>query len=357
MAHGRAQLALRSRAVVRIGLVSPYDLSKPGGVQNQVLGLAKVLTGLGDEISVIGPGLPDGVEGSDLGSSIAVPGNGSVAPISLDPRVGGTLRKVTRDLDVLHIHEPLMPLVSLSALRAGPPVVATFHAAPGSFGRRVYNLLGDQLARVLGDNVRRITAVSNTAAAALPASANAIIVPNGLDVAQMKSNHPRVANRVVFLGRDEPRKGLDILLEAWPAILEAVPAAELVVMGAKRDVEGIEWMGFVDDETKIDVLGSAAVYVAPNTGGESFGIVLIEAMAARAAVVASNLPAFVEVGEGSARFFQNGDPKDLAHQVVALLIDDEERATVAAAGRRRAEEFDWAKVAASYRSLYEESVS
>ena len=357
MAHGRSQLALGPRVVVKIGLVSPYDLSRPGGVQAQVLGLASSLRGMGDDASVIGPGLPDGVVGWDLGSSVEVPGNGSVAPISLDPRVGGTLRTVSRDLDVLHVHEPLMPIVSLSALRAGPPVVATFHAAPGSFGRRIYNFLGDQMGRLLGDKVKKVTAVSKTAAAALPASVEAVIVPNGLEVGQMASDRPRVANRVVFLGRDEPRKGLDVLLEAWPRIIEAWPGAELVVMGAIREVDGIEWMGVVDDETKADILGSAAVYVAPNTGGESFGIVLIEAMAAGAAVVASSLPAFVEVGGDAAIYFETGDSTDLAEQVVALLNDDDARESIAAEGAKRAGDYDWSKVAVSYRDLYEEAAS
>lgn len=339
---------------MNIGLVCPYDLSKPGGVQSQVIGLQAALGGDADDVRVIGPGLPDGVPGWDLGSTIGIRANGSVAPISVDPRVGKTIRTVSRDLDVLHVHEPFMPTVGLAALRAGPPVVATFHAAATGIGRRFYNLLGGQVGRLLGPKVKHVTAVSKTAASALPSDLEPVIIPNGVDTAAFVSAGTDRGRRVVFLGRDEPRKGLDILLEAWPQIAASVPDAELVVVGADRGTDGVDWMGVVDDEAKAEVLGQAAVYVAPNTGGESFGIVLIEAMAAGAAVVASNLPAFVEVGEGSARFFETGDPTDLAEQVLALLTDDDARDSIAADARLRAEDFDWSKVAVSYRALYEE---
>ena len=121
---------------MKVGLVSPYDLSKPGGVQVQVMGLARALEEAGDEPLVIGPGLPDGVPGVDLGRSIAVPGNGSRVPISPDPTVLRIMKSVAGVVDVLHVHEPLMPMASLLALRVGRPVVATFHAAPGQIGSR-----------------------------------------------------------------------------------------------------------------------------------------------------------------------------------------------------------------------------
>jgi phosphatidylinositol alpha-mannosyltransferase len=202
-----------------------------------------------------------------------------------------------------------------------------------------------------------VTAVSETAASVLPPGVEARIIPNGLDVSSMRAGIAREETRVAFLGRDEPRKGLDVLLEAWPAVLARVPQAELHVMGADRGSEGITWWGRVDDSTKARVLSSAAVYVAPHTGGESFGIVLIEAMAAGSAVVASDLKAFRSVAGDVARFFPVGNSRALASVVAELLEDPVEQARLADAGARLAERYDWSVVGAAYRQLYAELVS
>ncbi len=342
---------------MRVGLVCPYDLSKPGGVQAQVLGLAKALAAGGDEVAVIGPGLPPDVSGVDLGDTLSIPGNGSKVPISPDPRVLRKMRAATSEIDVLHVHEPLMPSVSLSALRVGLPVVATFHAAPGAVGNAFYGFIGFALNRILGVNVRTVTAVSATARNPLPDDLDVSIVPNGIDVASMRVDVPRDPLAVVFLGRDEPRKGLDVLLEAWPAVQSAVPDARLVVMGAAREVEGVDWRGVVDEEEKAATLNGSAVYVAPNLGGESFGIVLVEGMAAGVAVVASDLSAFVEVGEDAALYFPVGDADALADRLVTVLTDEELRAGLSEAGIERAAAFDWSVVAAEYRRHYESALS
>jgi phosphatidylinositol alpha-mannosyltransferase len=343
--------------MMRIGLVCPYDLGKPGGVQAQVLGLGAHLVELGEEVSVIGPGVPDDLEGVDLGSTVTIPGNASTVPISLDPRVGSRIARATRDIDLLHVHEPLMPVVSLTALRVGKPVVATFHAAPGRWGSALYNVVGSRLRRVLGPNVKRVTAVSRTAAVPLPADLDVEIIPNGVDVSVFSRDAERQEARVCFLGRDEKRKGLDVLLEAWPLVETAVPSAELVVMGADRGWDGITWKGRVDDATKAEVLASSAIYVAPNLGGESFGIVLVEAMAAGTPVVASDLASFRDVGDDSARYFATGDPERLATSIIDLLGDPGARHEMSSKGRARVAEFDWRRVTARYRSVYEAALS
>jgi phosphatidyl-myo-inositol alpha-mannosyltransferase len=341
---------------LRIGLVSPYDLSVPGGVQAQVLGLARYLSSAGDQPLVIGPGLPDGIEGIDLGRSVSVPGNGSRVPISLDPRSRLRIRSAVADLDLLHVHEPLMPLVSLFANRAGPPVVATFHAAPGSGIRRAYRL-GRSLVRWLLGNTAVVTAVSDIAAAALPRQLDARIIPNGLDLAAMQADVERDPGAIAFLGRDEPRKGLDVLLTAWPRVRSTVHGASLTVMGSERGIGDAKWLGRVDDVTKARVLSSSAAFVAPQVGGESFGIVLLEAMAAGAAVVASNLDSFVAVADGAARFFPVGNGHALADALIELLGDQAERDRLATAGHQVAARYDWEQVGASYRSLYGEIAS
>ncbi|HJS72347.1 MAG TPA: glycosyltransferase family 4 protein [Acidimicrobiia bacterium] len=342
---------------MRIGLVCPYDLSKPGGVQAQVRGLASKLRETGDDVLVMAPGLPADVPGVDLGGSITVPGNRSRVPLSADPRVAKAIGSAATSLDLLHVHEPLMPTVSLSALRAGRPVVATFHAAPGRVGSALYKLLGSQLTRVLGANTRRITAVSATAAAVLPHDLEVSIVPNGVDTRAFDVQVTRHPHRVAFLGRDEPRKGLDVLLEAWRTVSQVVSTSELVVMGADRDVAGVTSMGPVDDETKAEVLASSAVVVTPNLGGESFGVVLVEAMAAGAAVVASDLESFRAVGGDSVRYFSTGDSGELAGVLVALLGDAAGVESLSRAGKDRAARFDWSTVAARYREIYEKALS
>jgi phosphatidylinositol alpha-mannosyltransferase len=183
------------------------------------------------------------------------------------------------------------------------------------------------------------------------------IIPNGLDVSSFRVDTARNEARVVFLGRDEPRKGLDVLLEAWPAVLAHVPGAELHVVNADRGLDGITWWGRVDDATKGGILSSAAVYVAPHTGGESFGIVLVEAMAAGAAIVASDLAPFRSVAEDCARFFPVGDSVALARAIVELLHDPEGRARLAAAGAATANRYDWGVVGAAYRAVYAEVLS
>jgi len=336
---------------MKVGLVSPYDLSSPGGVQTQVFGLAERLAGMGDEPVIIGPGLPSDIEGVDLGKAVRIPGNGSMVPISLDPRAITLIRKAVGDVDVLHVHEPFMPLASLAANQSGPPVVATFHADPSRWVRAIYSFSEPIMMFALG-KTGAITAVSGTAASALPRGLDVTIVPNGVYIDEVPSGVTRNPAQVCFLGRDEPRKGLDILLDAWPTVVDAVPDAELVVMGADRDTPDVKWLGKVDDSEKFEVLTGSSVYVAPHTGGESFGIVLIEAMTTGTAVVASDLAAFKDVAGDTARYFPVGDRAVLAGTLIDLLHDHQAREDLAKRGLARARQFDWDTVAQTYRDIY-----
>jgi phosphatidylinositol alpha-mannosyltransferase len=185
------------------------------------------------------------------------------------------------------------------------------------------------------------------------------IIPNAIDTAAYDLPVGRVERRVCFLGRDEPRKGLDVLLRAWPTIREAIPGAELKVMGADRagPVEGVDFMGRVTGGEKNRVLASSLVYVAPHTGGESFGIVLAEAMAAGCAVVCSDLPAFRDVVRDEGRLVPVGDVDALASEVIALLADPAAARSLGEGARATVRRFDWGVVGDLYRQAYRRAAS
>ena len=337
-----------------MGLVSPYDLSIPGGVQAQVLGLAAYLRSWGDNAVVIGPGLPDGVPGVDLGESLSVPewlqgpdrcrpsipeadqiGSARSRPASC-PRaahaVGLLARHPCRTAGRRHFSR--RPRESRSScIPADPP-------APE---------------RLLG-NTTMVTAVSRAAASVLPDGLEVRIIPNGLDVESMKVETAREPKKVAYLGRDEPRKA-STSSSTRETVKAARPEAELVVMGSQRDDAGPTWMGRVDEGTKAMVMSSSSIYVAPQTGGESFGVVLLEAMAAGAAVVASDLDSFRDWAGDAALLFPVGSSEALATAVIELLENPGRRQTLAEDGRTLAEAHDWGIVGGTYRELYDEVVA
>jgi phosphatidylinositol alpha-mannosyltransferase len=184
------------------------------------------------------------------------------------------------------------------------------------------------------------------------------IIPNGVDVDEYQVGD-KTAHSVVFLGRDDPRKGLDVLIEAWPAVHTVVPDATLTVVGADRgdQVDGVTYLGRVSEEDKRAALASSAVYAAPNTGGESFGIVVIEAMASGCAVIASAIPAFARVVGDAGELVKPGDPGGLADRIVTLLLEPERRVALGSLARERAWMFDGATVAASYLEAYADAIS
>jgi phosphatidylinositol alpha-mannosyltransferase len=342
---------------VRIALVCPYDLRRPGGVQQVVLDLAARLRAEGDDAWVVGPGAPD-EWGEDVGRTVTLRGNASRVPLAVDPRSILRVRRAVSGAEVVHVHEPFAPPVSPAALRAGVPVVATFHAQPPPWVGRLYRGASRVGSSLLSGVV--LTAVSGVAAAFLPETWGPVeIVPNGVDVAGFRPRGRRQPHRVAFLGRDEPRKGLDVLLDAWTEVVHRHPAAELVVIGATRPdpPERVTYLGVVDEEHKRSALGSAAVFVAPNRGAESFGLVLVEAMASGCAVVASDLPAFRAVAGDAARLVPPDEPGVLAEAIVALLDRPSVRGRLAAAGGRRAQAFDWPAVVEQYRGCYRQALS
>lgn len=338
---------------MRVAVVSPYALDRYGGVQSHTRQLVAHLRESGVDAWLVGPGR-DGPGGFEhrVGGTVQVRANRSEAPVAVSPLAAARLQRVLAGADLVHVHEPWVPLAGWAALVGDAPRVLTFHADPSTRVRRAYAALARPLRTLVG-RAGAVTAVSGKAAGAIaPFCPDPVIIPNAVDrtPGAVGDRGPTVA----FVGRDEERKGLGVALAAWPEVLAAVPRATLRVVSDTRRaaLPGVEFLGPLDDAGKLDVLGSSAVYVAPNTGGESFGITIAEAMAAGCAVVASDLDAFVDVVGGAGVHVPVRDHRRLAAEVVRLLQDPELLAGMQVAALARVEAFTWEAVVPRYLELY-----
>ena len=354
---------------LRVGLVCPYSLDVPGGVQAHVLGLADALRGLGHDAAVLAPAagpVPEYV--TPAGRALGLPYNGSVARVAFGPVSYARVRRWLADhrFDVLHLHEPTtFSLSALALMIAEGPVVATFHTATDR--SLVLRAMGG-VARPLLERVTARIAVSPTARRVQVEhlGGDAVEIPNGVDVAGTAAAEPLPSDgpTIGFLGRyDEPRKGMPVLVEACRLLARTRPDLRLLVVGpgdpdllAGAGLRATA-LGAVDDAAKAGALRSMDVFCAPNLGGESFGIVLAEAMAAGAPVVASDLDAFAAVLDGHGVLVPPGDPPALAAAIDGLLADPDRRAALAAAGRARAEAFAWPTVAARVAQVYRAAIA
>jgi phosphatidylinositol alpha-mannosyltransferase len=362
-------------AKLKIGIVCPYGWDAPGGVQAHIRDLAEYLISAGHTVSVLAPSqdedsLPPYVVSA--GKPIAIPYNGAVARILFGPIAFSRVRQWISqgDFDLLHLHEPAIPSLSLLACWAAEgPMVGTFHAA--SKKQKAIFAIGPILEPVIEKLTARI-AVSEAARVTLTdhLETDAIVIPNGVYTKRFSEgvSHPEWAgNSLGFIGRfEEPRKGLSLLLEALPIVARFVPDVKVFVAGPgerenlMKSVNSqlrsrVEFLGRLSEEDKADFLSSVGVYVAPNTGGESFGIILAEAMSAGACVVASDIPAFLwMLGEGKYGInFKSEDPTDLARVLIDILRDKEKRRLLAEAGQSHSSIFDWDTVAEQIFSVYE----
>lgn len=369
-----------SEGPLRIGLVCPYSLDVAGGVQAHVVDLAEALQRLGHTVHVLAPAdehtpLPGFV--TSAGRSVGVPYNGSVARVAFGPVSFSRVRRwlARHTFDVLHIHEPITFSISAMALmNAEGPIVVTFHTATersrtlSAFSGFARPLMEKVTARIAVSPLARRVQVEHL-------GGDAVEIPNGVDVPLFASGaplpgHPRPGT-VGFVGRfDEPRKGMPVLLDALRRLAPHRPDVRLLVVGrgdaaALRRAAGAELadrlqvLGAVDDATKAAALRSMDVFCAPHVGGESFGMVLTEAMAAGAPVVASDLDAFRGVlGDPPAGVLvRTGDAGALATALGGLLDDPGRCAELAAAGRRRAADYDWPVVAAAVLRVYRAAVA
>ncbi len=348
---------------MRVAVVSPYSLDHPGGVQSHARELVARLNRAGDVAWLVAPGTEIDPAGAivtrPVGPAWLVPANGSRAPVALGPAVIRRVRRALEGADLVHVHEPLVPLVSWAALGAEPTVL-TFHADPSPVVRRLYRWAAPLLRSVVS-RARSVTAVSEVAASAIRAFAPELhVIPNGIEVDSYRlPDAPRIPGRVVFLGRRDPRKGLEDLESAWPSIRRRLPGATLRVLGADgAGGDGVEYLGRVDEATKRRELAAAEVFCAPNRGGESFGITLVEGLAAGCAAVASDIPAFRAVaGPDGACWVQAGNPHALAEGVVAVLADPQLRTELVRTGAARVAAYDWSAIVPRYRRLYRAAVS
>lgn len=356
---------------MRVGLICPYSLTLPGGVQGQVLGLGRSLRDLGVDARILGPcdGPPPDPAVTPLGNSVPAASNGSMAAIAPDPAAAlRTIRALRdEDFDVVHLHEPLAPGPTLTALVfSDGPMVGTFHRAGESAWIRSFK----PIARWAIGRLTVRAAVSEEARSTAAKSFAGFyeLVWNGIDVGQYQRAEPWPVEgpTVMFIGRHEPRKGLTVLLEAMqqmePDVHLWVASQGPETERLKRETAGdprIEWIGMISEQEKLRRIRGAQVLCAPSLHGESFGVVLLEGMAAGTPVVASDLVGYRSVARPGrdALLTPPGDASALAGALRAALAGGPDVLDMVASGLVRASEFSLDSLAARYVQIYEQALA
>lgn len=366
---------------LKIGIVCPYGWDTPGGVQIHIKELAEWLIRNGNEVSVIAPVTDDQAIKEDFvisaGRPVPIPFNGSVARVLFGPLASSRVKQWIENgnFDLMHIHEPAIPSIGLLAGWAGEgAIVATFHASTSRL--RAFNAVATALDPLI-ERISGKIAVSEIARQTLKERFNteAVVIPNGIHINKFEITPARPEWKgpfnIGFLGRfNESRKGLDLLVSSLPNVISKYPQTKLLIAGpGDQDValkkipeslhRYIEFLGPLSEEDKVAFFKSLAIYIAPNTGGESFGIILGEAMASRTPIIASDLPAFKALLENGkyGELFRSEDEKSLSSSIVDLLSNSEKRALMARAGFEKAKELDWERVASAIFGVYELALS
>jgi phosphatidyl-myo-inositol alpha-mannosyltransferase len=359
---------------VRVTIVCPYAWDRFGGVQTHTRSLAHALRRRGHHATIVAPhtsGIDlspeDGVR--IVGRALPIPANGSMAPLSFGPAASQGVKLALEELapDVVHLHEPLIPSLSMLALRhAAVPAVGTFHAsASSSLGYKAATGFLERTMRRL-----QVKTVVSEAARELISRyfpGDYLLTPNGVEVERFAGERPPRAGDtkdVLFFGRIEARKGLEVLIEAMTFLRHL--DLRLVVAGsgplerhcanrARRLGIAARFVGRPKEEDKPGVFRSADVYCAPGIGGESFGIVLVEAMAAGTPVVCSDLPGFRAVAAEAAVLVAPDQPRALAAGLRGVVADPEQARRLAAKGRMVADTYDWSRLAQGVERAYEQA--
>lgn len=348
-------------------MVCPYSLTLPGGVQNQVLGLARALRRKGHDVRVLAPcdGPPPDAGVTPLGLSLPASSNGSIAPVAPDPSAQLRTIRAMRDesFEIVHLHEPLAPGPTTTVLLTKPaPLLGTFHMAGHSWSYELMPNVVRYLAGRLDDRVAVSEDAKRMARNNLGGTYD--LTFNGVEVFRYDESgaHPTEAPTVLFVGRHEERKGLRVLLEA-AALLP--PDMRIWIAGEGPETDSLkatyagdprlEWLGAISESEKIARLKGADVFCAPSLHGESFGVVLIEGMAAGTPVVASDIPGYANAArQGSdAALFPPGDHTALARAIRDVLRDPDRQRELIASGRERAHQFSMATLADDYLARYE----
>jgi phosphatidylinositol alpha-mannosyltransferase len=366
---------------MRIVQVSPYSWDVPGGVQVHIRQLSNHLRARGHEVLVLAPGDAPRIRGDVriVGRPVPVRFNGSVARICFSRKSSREVRSVLREFapDVVHAHDPLTPSASMfGVLHAKSPVVATFHSyyPPGAFGGRVYTAMVPLL-RTVWEKVDRHVAVSRAARYTVCSrlgSADVQIVPNGADVdvfATAEAASLPHGRKLLFCGRLEPRKGFPVAVRAFAALAQKYPDLQLVVVGDGADRTAVNeldprlrsrvhMLGRVSYRSLPTYHQASDIFISPATGSESFGIVLVEAMAAGLPLVASDIPGYREVArhEVDGLLVTPSDPDALAVGVRRLLDDPELARTLGRSGERRARAFAWESIVDRIEEIYGDAV-
>jgi phosphatidylinositol alpha-mannosyltransferase len=369
---------------MKLALVSPYDFAYPGGVTEHVANLAEQFLASGHQVHIIAPSSDDEGEPTAIGDArvhrigrvVSIPANGSVARITLSLRAYLQTKRLLQDeqFDLIHLHEPMMPALPLTVLRhSNATNIGTFHAYRNTplayfYGKPIVR----PFFRKLHGHITVSTAARDFVGEYFPADYR--LIPNGIDFRRFNTPYEPLDQlsdgrpTVLFVGRLEKRKGLRFLLRAWPRVLERVPNARLVVVGRGRPLEGyrrfslgqgwspsdVVFAGYVSIEDLPRYYQAADVFCAPNTGQESFGIVLLEAMAAGAPIVASDIPGYRDVLTHGVEglLVQPQEPTIIAESLVRLLGDAELRGRMAQAGQAKARGYDWPHIAAQVLDYY-----
>ena len=370
---------------MKVALVSPYDYAYPGGVTAHISYLEKNLTQLGHQVKIIAPSsqpeealaCPNVIA---VGKPVSIPANGSIARITISLRLSSKVKAILEGerFDIIHLHEPLVPALPITVLRFSNSVnVGTFHSYHHKnrfyfYSRRILK----RWFRKLDGKIAVSRPAMELASRYFPGYYN--IIPNGIDVSRFSRELPPLREyqddklNIVFIGRLEKRKGLKYLLRAYAQIKGVLPNSRLLVVGAdgglkdgyekwvrKADLQDVVFVGYVSDEELPRYYQAAHVFCAPNTGQESFGIVLLEAMAAGKPIVASNIEGFASVlADGEEGILV--PPKDehaLGVTLARLLKDEHLRKRMGETGRAKAEEYDWSRVARRVEAYYNRLLS
>ena len=362
---------------MHVAMISPYSMARPGGVQEHARGLSRALVAMGHEVTLFGPELRGAQERLErvatvsLGPAVDIPANGSVAPLGIDPRMLVRFDLTLDAADVVHCHEAFLP-AGLCAIARRPrrtAVVGTFHAAAERFWPYA---VAAPLLRLAARRLDATTAVSPEARRLVRRYVNVDpeIVPNGVDVefyekAEADEWASKLGTVVLFCGRNEPRKGFDVVLRAFAEAASGRDDVHLVCFPAEpSDLpaeyaslrDRIHLLGRVSEERKAALHRAADISCFASTAGESFGITVLEGMAGGSAVIASDIPGYRYAGGDAPAYAAPGDVASWRDALVRLLDDPSERERIAVAGPQRARMFDWSVVAEQTVRVYERAL-